>query len=34
MTRAGVPRLDVHDIVGQEGDILHLAVLDNARSDA
>jgi trk system potassium uptake protein TrkA len=32
VTRAGVPRMDVRDLVGQEGDILHLAVLDDARS--
>jgi trk/ktr system potassium uptake protein len=31
VTRAGVPRLDARDLVGQEGDVLHLAVLDNAR---
>jgi trk system potassium uptake protein TrkA len=31
VTRAGVPRLDVRDLIGQEGDILHLAVLDDAR---
>jgi trk system potassium uptake protein TrkA len=30
VTRAGVPRLDAHDLVGQEGDVLHLAVLDDA----
>jgi trk system potassium uptake protein TrkA len=27
VTRAGVPRLDVGKLVGQEGDVLHLAVL-------
>jgi trk system potassium uptake protein TrkA len=27
VTRAGVPRLDVTELVGQEGDVLHLAVL-------
>lgn len=27
VTRAGVPRLEVADLVGQEGDVLHLAVL-------
>ena len=32
MTRAGVPRLDARDLVGQEGDVLHLAVLDDARA--
>jgi trk system potassium uptake protein TrkA len=30
VTRAGEPRLDARDLVGQEGDILHLAVLDDA----
>jgi trk system potassium uptake protein TrkA len=30
VTRAGVPRLDAGDLVGQEGDVLHLAVLDDA----
>ncbi len=30
VTRGGVPRLDAHDLVGQEGDVLHLAVLDDA----
>jgi len=30
VTRAGVPRLDARELVGQEGDILHLAVLDDA----
>ncbi len=33
VTRAGVPRLDASDLVGQEGDVLHLAVLDDARRD-
>ena len=32
VTRGGVPRLDARDLVGQEGDVLHLAVLDNART--
>jgi trk system potassium uptake protein TrkA len=27
VTRAGTPRLDVGELVGQEGDVLHLAVL-------
>jgi hypothetical protein len=27
VTRAGAPRLDVGALVGQEGDVLHLAVL-------
>jgi trk system potassium uptake protein TrkA len=31
VTRSGVPRLDARDLVGQEGDVLHLAVLDDAR---
>jgi len=30
VTRAGVPRLDARELVGQEGDILHLAVLDES----
>jgi trk system potassium uptake protein TrkA len=30
VTRAGTPRLDVAGMVGQEGDVLHLAVLDDA----
>jgi len=29
VTRAGVPRLDARELVGQEGDILHLVVLDD-----
>jgi trk system potassium uptake protein TrkA len=33
VTRAGVPRLDVADLVGQEGDILHLAALKEAVID-
>ena len=33
VTRAGVPRLDARDLVGQEGDVLHLAVLDDAKRD-
>jgi trk system potassium uptake protein TrkA len=33
VTRAGVPRLDARHLVGQEGDVLHLAVLDDARRD-
>lgn len=32
-TRSGVPRLDVTGLVGQEGDILHIAVLKEALSD-
>lgn len=30
VTRAGAPRLDARDLTGQEGDVLHLAVLDDA----
>ncbi len=30
VTRGGVPRLDARDLVGQEGDVLHLAVMDDA----
>ncbi len=30
VTRGGVPRLDGRELVGQEGDVLHLAVMDNA----
>jgi trk system potassium uptake protein len=30
VTRSGVPRLDGRALVGQEGDVLHLAVLDDA----
>ena len=30
VTRAGMPRLEVADLVGQEGDLLHLAVLKDA----
>ncbi len=30
VTRAGVPRLDLRELVGQEGDILHLAVTKDA----
>ena len=30
VTRAGVPRLEVAALVGQEGDLLHLAVLKDA----
>ncbi len=33
VTRAGVPRLDARQLVGQEGDVLHLAVLDGARRE-
>ena len=30
VTRAGVPRLDARELVGQEGDVLHMAVMDDA----
>ena len=30
VTRGGVPRLDARELVGQEGDILHFAVLDDS----
>jgi trk system potassium uptake protein len=33
VTRAGVPRLDARDLVGQEGDVLHVAVMNDARED-
>jgi trk system potassium uptake protein len=33
VTRAGAPRLDVADLVGQEGDILHLAVTKEATDE-
>jgi len=33
VTRAGNPRLDVSDMVGQEGDVLHLAVMKAAVRD-
>ena len=33
VTRAGVPRLDARELVGQEGDVLHMAVMDDARHD-
>jgi trk system potassium uptake protein TrkA len=33
VTRAGVPRLDARQLVGQEGDVLHMAVLQEARQD-
>jgi trk system potassium uptake protein len=33
LTRSGVPRLDARELVGQEGDVLHMAVLDDARGD-
>jgi trk system potassium uptake protein TrkA len=30
VSRAGVPRLDGRELVGQEGDVVHMAVLDDA----
>jgi trk system potassium uptake protein TrkA len=33
LSRAGVPRLDVSELVGQEGDILYLAVMKDALDD-
>jgi len=33
VTRAGVPRLDARELVGQEGDVLHVAVLHDARRE-
>jgi trk system potassium uptake protein len=33
VTRSGVPRLDARDLVGQEGDVLHLAIMTKARKD-
>ena len=33
VTRSGVPRLDARDLVGQEGDVLHVAVMNDARHD-
>ena len=33
LTRSGVPRLDARELVGQSGDVLHLAVMDDARRD-
>ncbi len=31
VTRAGVVRLDIDDLVGQDGDVLHLVVADSSR---
>jgi trk/ktr system potassium uptake protein len=31
--RAGMPRLDVSDLIGQEGDVLHIAVMKDAVSE-
>ena len=33
VTRSGVPRLDARELVGQEGDVLHLAIMTNARKE-
>jgi trk system potassium uptake protein TrkA len=33
VTRSGVPRLDARDLVGQAGDVLHVAVLHDALRD-
>jgi trk system potassium uptake protein TrkA len=33
VTRSGVPRLDARQLVGQEGDVLHIAVLSDARDE-
>jgi trk system potassium uptake protein TrkA len=33
VTRAGVPRLDARQLVGQEGDVVHMAVLDDALNE-
>jgi trk system potassium uptake protein TrkA len=33
VTRSGVPRLDARDLVGQEGDVLHLAIMSDARRE-
>jgi trk system potassium uptake protein TrkA len=33
VTRSGVPRLDARELVGQEGDVLHIAVLSEARRE-
>jgi trk system potassium uptake protein len=30
VSRSGIPRLDARELVGQEGDVLHIAVLDDA----
>jgi trk system potassium uptake protein len=32
VTRAGVPRLDARELVGQEGDVLHVAAMQGARN--
>ena len=33
VTRSGVPRLDARELVGQEGDVLHLAIMTGARKE-
>jgi trk system potassium uptake protein TrkA len=33
VTRSGVPRLDARQLIGQEGDILHLAVMQESRHE-
>jgi trk system potassium uptake protein TrkA len=33
VTRAGTPRLDARELVGQEGDVLHVALIDGAAGD-
>jgi Trk K+ transport system NAD-binding subunit len=33
VTRAGEPRLDARELVGQDGDIMHFAVLKSAWND-
>jgi trk system potassium uptake protein TrkA len=33
VTRSGVPRLDARELVGQAGDVLHLAVMHDARGE-
>ena len=33
VTRAGMPRLDIGELVGQEGDVLHLAVMQSSLVD-
>jgi trk system potassium uptake protein len=33
VSRAGTPRIDIADLVGQEGDVLHLAVMKSALED-
>ena len=34
VTRAGEPRLDVENLLGQEGDVLHIAVMTRTMADA